>query len=352
MEWRTRVKALAKKHKYDFQAMASEIGNGVTAKDVRIELAAQRFGNTKTKPSNEAVILNEQKSPSEVENNSSIHNDLSWEALLAAQDEAALEHRKKREAVFDRVLTAIGGGVAVDIGHSPAETTWASARKAQELEEAKAAARQAEIDEWRDLARQREKLRQRFNHDSVDAVGEDPLSKEKVNSENDNQSECSQIGLDTSGLDQLLDDLERDQESIECSNELEKLFQFMDTAATAKSSYVNAVESPDKSAINVSLYTQPPFEQVTPIVMEASPNTTFVEKATSETSHTTKLPPNQTVDFVDRAPFQRGPSGRSAIYSYSDDGDDASIDDEDDIDWHAWRKSHKQKNAELLSTIE
>ena len=217
-DWAKDVQALVRRHKYNFDAAAKEVG--ATAKELRMELARQEFGDEAGAPKPKAPaqpVVRAVKKPAAAAAAADDDDDdaglkvldvaamrarhglvprapppkaaapvdapatpaapASWDpdAFFEAQRLRDLENFAKKEAIFDRVLASLGGGDGDASSSVPSDVLEAfEKQRAEERERLERLdAKKKERDELRELAAQREALRRRFDEDSPDAEGVD-----------------------------------------------------------------------------------------------------------------------------------------------------------------------------------
>eukprot|EP01039_Chlorochromonas_danica_P007356 gene7356-8138_t len=256
------LNTLARKHCFDWGEVSKEVNalllrQGedvlVTADHCRIQFAAC---NPVVMPSRAVHDGKEEGvdagAPAPTEDLSSMTLD-----QLVGHVEALEEKMKKRkEIIFQRVLDSLGGPL------SPSEAILSEEARfliqdSQERKLRHAAAerqRQADEQERKKLLEERERLKKRFEPDSVDAVGENPLGDSLTSSSfewsrgNDNvvvevmmaQPVLLDSALEGSDFDILLSELEKelDARAVEkeeaSDNELREVLSILDAAANNK----------------------------------------------------------------------------------------------------------------------
>lgn len=179
------LNTLARKHCFDWEVVAKEVNAlltrqgedvQVTADHCRIQFAAC---NPVVVPSRTVHHSKEEEEGVDVGVAAS-GEDLSAMTLdeLVEHVEALEENmRKRKEVIFQRVLDSLGGPLAPSEAILSDEARFliqdSQARKMRQA--AAERQRQADEQERKKLLEERERLKKRFDPDSVDAVGENPL---------------------------------------------------------------------------------------------------------------------------------------------------------------------------------
>ena len=354
--WAPGLKALVRRHRYDFAAAAAEVG--ATAKELRMELSRQEFGGAaaappppppkapkpapQMQPAPEPVLdSDDDVGPIDIDAlrtrrglqpapkpNAPAKPQASWDAESFFREEQRRdrENFERKQKVFDRVLATLGGNQGTE--NVPRDVLEAFKRSREKEEDRLFEQEEAirERAEARRLQAQRETLRRRFEKGSPDAVGLDPLAVKKPKEATETREELAKaaaammprrggsINYDPAGLDKILDGIEREHGNIEdgpISAELSELFALMDAAPKSKKKAAAPPRPPDR-------------------------NNRFSALSSPER----KPPPAK------RGPASRGtpggPSARSRDYgARADDGSDGS----DDDDWRKARAARKTTKA-------
>jgi len=349
--WGPGLKALVRRHRYDFAAAAAEVG--ATAKELRVELARQEFGGAAAAPpppppkpapppqqAPEPVLdSDDDVGPIDIDAlrtrrglvpprppSPPTKPQASWDAESFFREEQRRdrENFERKQKVFDRVLATLGGNQGTE--NVPRDVLEAFKRSREKEEDRLFEQEEAirERAEARRLQAQRETLRRRFEKGSPDAVGLDPLAVRKPKEATETREELAKaaaammprrggsINYDPAGLDKILDGIEKEHGNIEdgpISAELSELFALMDAAPRSKKKSATPPRPPDK-------------------------NNRF--SALSSPERKPKQPK--------RGPASRGtpggPSARSRDYGTRVDNDS---DGSDDDDWRKARAARKTK---------
>ena len=285
--WAPGLKALVRKHKYDFAAAAAEVGS--TAKELRVELARQEFGGAAPPPppppkppppapepvepildSDDDVgpidiaALRSRRGLVPTKKRETVPKPTeSWDAESFFREEQRRDRKnfERKQRVFDRVLETLGGDKGT--ANVPADVLEAF-KRSQEKEEDRLYEQEENIRERaeaRRLSAQRETLRRRFEAGSPDAVGLDPLASAKPKEARETREELAKaaaammprngggVTYDPSGLDKILDGIEKEHGRIDegpISSELSELFALMDSAPKRRATKA-APARPDKN---------------------------------------------------------------------------------------------------------
>ena len=311
MDWRSDLKSVVVRHEFDFDAVAFEIG--VPAKAIREEFTRQEFGDG-------PVVVTEEEPPQ------------SFEAILEADQAREKEHKEKRDAIFDRVLKSLGGGVKN--WDDEVAQTWLMERRKTEGDRAIFRARLAERSELLELRREREALRRRYDDDSPDAQGDDPLAGLDDNDVEDHE----QPNLDSSGLDAVLDALDIDSGHT-CSKELQDLFHLMDSSDDSKSPTTTTSVTAAKNIITHN-------DAVT-----SSSSISIVVESKQEDSLLSDYNYDAPKKVVSTSSTSMSTACMRRSMDYGSREEDDDDDEDDDEDWfHASRRSQKARSSSTSGT--
>ena len=288
--WGPGLKALVRRHRYDFAAAAAEVG--ATAKELRVELARQEFGGavappppppTPPKPAPQELapepVLDSDDDVGPIDIDAlrtrrglvpprppspPTKPQASWDAESFFREEQRRdrENFERKQKVFDRVLATLGGNQGTE--NVPRDVLEAFKRSREKEEDRLFEQEEAirERAEARRLQAQRETLRRRFEKGSPDAVGLDPLAVRKPKEATETREELAKaaaammprrggsINYDPAGLDKILDGIEREHGNIDdgpISAELSELFALMDAAPKSKKKSATPPRPPDRN---------------------------------------------------------------------------------------------------------
>lgn len=159
------LNTVARRHCFDWVAVAEELSQSIS-QPVSAEACRQTFASINlVTPPPRPKRLDELQ-------------DFTLDQLVEHVEALEESMRIRKEVIFQRVLDSLGGALPADqvILSEEAQQIMQDARDRKALREAAAAQKAEEAAERRRLDEDRERLRRRFDPDSVDSVGEDPLA--------------------------------------------------------------------------------------------------------------------------------------------------------------------------------
>ena len=357
MGWQSGVGELVRRHAYDFEAAAREVG--ATAKEVRLELARAEFGDEeeaprppepppelrpKPRPKEQAEQPGPRRpAPETRPKPRPKEDDMKWDAESMQERERAalLASRAYRDEVFGRVLAAVGGSDIEGSGGlltGPVADSWRAAKEAEAAADAEREAKIAHMAEMRLLREERERLRRRFDVGSEDAEGIDPFADQARASPDDEegrdfaQSADAQAHEQNFDMDALLDSLEAEYKGEANSRELEELFSLLDSAPKPQTELTEDFDDFSKLGGPFEIIDKPvPTPAAEAANANANANATAatprqpseqtlagrVKAEQAEAEHSEAYPPPQTGDMK-QTPVRGGGSSRSRIYAVDD----------------------------------
>ena len=274
-------------------------------------------------------------------------SDWSFNKWKAEQETKEAQHQARNSAAFDKALNALGGptGAPVDLSSlPPAIADAVTARREKELLDRKEKReREAAEREQKELEKQRERLRNRFDVDSEDAKGIDPLANLHLGSPGLELSSPSALMPDhvASAIDMVLDGMDVDETEDPGDNtELGWVLKYLDENPAVQTRIPQTQSSTRMSTKTAEQ--QPKTQQILPPVPP--------KKRQQQAGRIVNPYGGRgrgSGRGAGRAGGRGGRGGRgTSVRNDSDDSDDSN-DDDDDV-WQARRLKIKGKGGSSL----